>query len=108
MGLQQGFAAGETGFNINSQNGPCRLSVLAALQFRARAGFAGDGFCGAWDFHCYDPARVSIRYLVGVKRRLRTIFGRSGLRRCGGRHPELVVFADDSKNLCYNARMQSR
>src|SRR6516165_3462815 len=31
-------------------NGPCRLSVLAALQFRARAGFAGDGCCGAWGF----------------------------------------------------------
>jgi hypothetical protein len=30
-GLQQGFAAGEMGFNINLQNGPCPLSVLAAL-----------------------------------------------------------------------------
>jgi len=89
-------------------NGPGPFWVLAILSFLARAGFAGDGFCGAWDFHCYDPARVSIRYLVGVKRRLRTIFGRSGLGRCGGRHPELVVFADDSKNLGNDASMQSR
>ena len=79
------------------------LSAFGHLQFRARAGFTGDGCCVACTIR-----RVSIRYLVGVKRRLRTIFGRSGLRRCGGRHPELVVFADDSKNLCYNARMQSR
>src|SRR5215469_1051682 len=26
IGLQQGFAAGEMGFNINLQNGPCPLS----------------------------------------------------------------------------------
>jgi hypothetical protein len=31
VGLQQGFAAGEMGFNINLQNGPCPLSVLATL-----------------------------------------------------------------------------
>jgi hypothetical protein len=46
--------------------------------------------------------------LVGVKRPLRTIFGRSGLRRRGGRHPELVVIADDSKNLGNDASMQPR
>jgi hypothetical protein len=27
--------------------------LLAVLQFRARAGFAGDGCCGAWDFRAY-------------------------------------------------------
>jgi hypothetical protein len=27
--------------------------LLAVLQFRAGAGFAGDGCCGAWDFRAY-------------------------------------------------------
>jgi hypothetical protein len=51
VALQQGFATGEMGFNINlrCKNPERSLSLfgLAVRYFRARAGFAGDGCCGA-------------------------------------------------------------